>query len=166
MGFIYNGYDQAALDKQYDNSRAVPEHELYFARYREFSKHTRDTFHCRLDVPYGPSAMEKLDIFATTEPLAPTWIFIHGGYWRRLDKSDFSFIANALVPHGISMISVNYALAPSVTVDEITRQVRDATRWVFEHVEEWEGDPKRVFIGGHSVGGQLAALAAHRAAVR
>ena len=160
MNFVFNGYDQAALDKQLDNSRAVPEHPRMFERYRELSEHTRSLLHCRLGVPYGPTEREKLDIFATTEPLAPTWIFIHGGYWRRLDKGDFSFIADSLVPHGISMVSIGYALAPHVTVAEIVRQVRTAVRWVFDHVGEWEGDPQRIFIGGHSVGAQLAALAA------
>ena len=104
--------------------------------------------------------MEKLDLFPVPSAGAPTFVFVHGGWWRRLDKSDFSYVAEPFVPAGISVISVNYALAPNVTIPEIVRQVRAATRWVFEHVHEWNGDPQRIFIGGHSVGGHLSALAA------
>jgi arylformamidase len=157
---VYHGYDQAALDRQYDNQRVVPEWERFFARYAELSAHTRRQFPSRLDVPYGDGEMQKLDIFPTDDPGAPTWIFIHGGYWKRLDKSDFSFPADSLVPHGITLVSVNYALAPAVTIAEIVREVREATRWVFEHVIEWDGDPERIFVGGHSAGGHLAAMVA------
>jgi arylformamidase len=160
MSVVYRDYDREQLDRQYDNSRAVPDYERFFALYRELSERARRELTCRLDVAYGTSSMEKLDIFPSGKSDAPTWIFVHGGYWRRLDKSDFSFIAEPFTNAGISFISVNYALAPNVSVAEIARQVRAATRWTIDHSEEWEGDPERVFIGGHSVGGQLAALAA------
>ncbi|MGH7659670.1 MAG: alpha/beta hydrolase [Vulcanimicrobiaceae bacterium] len=160
MTAIYREYAQEELDRQYDNSRAVPEHERFFNLYRELSERARGELTCRLDVAYGTSSMEKLDVFPSGKTDAPTWIFIHGGYWRRLDKSDFSFVADPFTSAGISVVSVNYALAPNVSVAEIARQVRAATRWTLEHAHDWEGDPARVFIGGHSVGGQLAALAA------
>jgi arylformamidase len=160
MATVYRNYDREALDRQYDNSRAVPEHERYFERYRELSAKTRARSVCRLDVPYGSGTLETLDVFPVATHGAPTWVFVHGGWWRRLDKSDFSFIADSLLPAGISFVSVNYALAPSVTVPEIVREVRAATRWVFDHLHEWGGDPNKTYIGGHSVGGHLAALAA------
>ena len=160
MSIIYAGYDQEALDRQYDNSRAFPDYERCFALYRSLSERARGELMCELDVPYGPSEMEKLDIFPSGNDDGPTWIFIHGGYWRRLDKSDFSYVADPLTAHGVTVISINYALAPAVTVHEIVRQVRAATSWVVEHAEDWHGDPERIFIGGHSVGGQLAALVA------
>lgn len=160
MSAIYRGYDRDALDRQYDNSRAFPDYERCFEVYRALSERTRRELTCRLDVPYGETAMETLDIFPSGVEDGPTWIFVHGGYWRRLDKSDFSFVADPLTDAGISVVSVNYALAPNVTIGEIVRQVRAATHWTLAHVAEWNGDPQRVFVGGHSVGGQLAALAA------
>ena len=160
MKTVYAGYDQDALDRQYDNSRAFPDYERFFGLYRSLSQRARDELTCKLDVPYGPSEMEKLDVFPSGSDDGPTWIFIHGGYWRRLDKSDFSYIADPFTAHGVTLISVNYALAPNVTVHEIVRQVRAATSWVLENIGDWNGDPDRVFIGGHSVGGQLAALVA------
>jgi arylformamidase len=104
--------------------------------------------------------MEKLDLFAVTAAEAPTFIFLHGGWWRRLDKSDFVYVADPLNAAGISVVNVNYALAPNVTIPEIVREVRAATRWTFEHARDWNGDPSRIFIGGHSVGGHLSGLAA------
>lgn len=166
MSAIYHDYTQEELDRQYDNSRAVPDYERFFTLYRELSERARRELPCRLDVAYGATSMETLDIFPTGKGDAPTWIFIHGGYWRRLDKSDFSFIADPFTAAGVSVISVNYALAPNVTVAEIARQVRAATRWTLEHIGDWDSDPERVFIGGHSVGGQLAALAAATEDVR
>ena len=160
MTAIYHAFTQEELDRQYDNSRAVPDYERFFSLYRELSERARRELPCRLDVASGTTSMEKLDIFPTGKRDAPTWIFIHGGYWRRLDKSDFSFVADPFTSAGVSVISVNYALAPNVSVDEIARQVRAATRWTLEHAGDWDGDPERVVIGGHSVGGQLAALAA------
>ena len=161
MSSVYHGYDQAALDKQYDNSRAVPDWERFFARYAEVSAHTRREFPSRLDIAYGSADAEKLDVFPAEKPGGPTWIFLHGGWWRRLDKSDFSFPAEALVPQSINYVSVNYTLAPHATIAEIVRQARAAVGWVFEHVHEWDGDPTRIFVGGHSAGGHLAALAAN-----
>ncbi|MGH7328964.1 MAG: alpha/beta hydrolase [Polyangiaceae bacterium] len=157
---VYNGYDREELDRQLDNSRAVPNHEEYFARYRELSAKSRAQREGRLDIPYGGGEMEKLDVFAAPATDGPTFIFVHGGWWRRLDKSDFVYVADPFVSAGISVVNVNYALAPNVTIPEIVREVRAATRWTFEHVRDWNGDPSRIFIGGHSVGGHLAALAA------
>ncbi|MBV8601006.1 MAG: alpha/beta hydrolase, partial [Candidatus Eremiobacteraeota bacterium] len=91
---VYRNYTQAELDAQYNNSPQAPggDPAVYFAEYRERSRRARERFHARLDVPYGSSERERLDVFPA-EPGAPTWIFIHGGFWRRLDKSDFSFLA-------------------------------------------------------------------------
>ena len=109
---------------------------------------------------YGSGEMEKLDLFPVAAAGAPTFIFVHGGWWRRLDKSDFVYVADPFNAAGISFVNVNYALAPNVTIPEIVREVRAATRWTFEHVRDWKGDPNCIFIGGHSVGGHLSALAA------
>lgn len=158
LSTVYLDYDQAALDHQYNNAATVPDPNLFFDEYRKKSEEARATLDSRLDEVFGPAAEERLDIFPAGIDGAPTWIFIHGGFWRRLHKDDFSFTASALVPAGVSVAVVNYALAPAVSLAEIVRQSRAATAWVREHAHEWGGDPRRIFVGGHSAGGQLAGM--------
>jgi arylformamidase len=85
-------------------------------------------------------------------------MFIHGGYWRSLDKSDFSFLAPALVDAGISLAVVNYDLCPKVRIEEIVQQLLRASRWLWLHAEEHGMDQDRLYVGGHSAGGHLAAM--------
>jgi arylformamidase len=93
----------------------------------------------------------------------PVLVFIHGGYWRSLDKSDHSFIAPPFTQAGFCVVVVNYALCPGtpeapVTIPHIVRQMEKALGWVWHHVAAHGGDPKRITVAGHSAGGQLAAL--------
>ena len=70
-------------------------------------------------MPYGAGLGETLDIFPAAQDGAPVLIYIHGGYWRMLSSKEFSCVALGPVPAGVTVISVNYALCPSVTIDEI-----------------------------------------------
>ena len=123
---IYRDFDQAALDAQYNLRAAVPDHPAYFARWAETSRAVREQHRCRLDLAYGAGAKETLDFFPAGRSMptapAPLLVFIHGGFWQAMDKSDFSFIAPAFIAAGISVAVVNYALAPSVGMDESWRK--------------------------------------------
>jgi len=92
---------------------------------------------------------------AVTAPLA---LFIHGGYWRSLDKRDFSFLAPAFVGGGVSLAVVNYDLCPKVAMDEIVRQMLRASRWLWLHAEDYGMDQDRLYVSGHSAGGHLTAM--------
>jgi arylformamidase len=158
---VFHEYNQTALDAQFDNRAKVPAYPEYLARYRRQSEEARAAFsgRQRLDVPVGPSAIERVDIFtAGSERPAPVLVFIHGGYWLMLDKSDFSFVANGFVPHGITTVVINYALIPSVRMDEVVRQCRQAVAWVLANASQFGGDPRRVSVAGHSAGGHLTAM--------
>jgi arylformamidase len=158
---LFLEYDQAALDAQYNNRLKVPEYPDYLVRYRAGSEAARSRFagQSRLDVPVGLSAVERVDVFPAGGGLpAPVMVFIHGGYWLMLDKADFSFVANGFVPHGITTVVINYALIPSVRMDEVVRQCRQAVAWVLSNARSFGGDPARVAVAGHSAGGHLAAM--------
>jgi arylformamidase len=156
---IYRGFDQAALDAQYNLRAAVADHPAYFARWAETSRAVRAQLRCRLDLAYGPGPSETLDLFPAAAAPAPLLVFFHGGFWQAMDKSDFSFIAPDFVAAGISVALVNYALAPSVGMDEIVAQSRAAIAWLVRNAGVLGIDVGRIGISGHSAGGHLAALA-------
>lgn len=156
---IFLGYDREALDREYDNRRKVADFADYLTRYATESAAARREFPCRLDVRYGPSAGETLDIFpAPGSAAAPVHVFVHGGYWRAMDKADFSYVARAFRPAGAAVVVINYALLPSVDMDELVRQCRAAVAWVYRNARSFGGDAQRLFASGHSAGGHLAAM--------
>ena len=157
---IFRHYDREALDREYDNRKKVANSAALLARGARESETTRGKLECRLDVDYGPHAGERLDVFpaSTGAGQAPVQIFIHGGYWQRLDKSDFSYVARGFTPAGATTVVINYALMPSVTLDELVHQCRAAVAWVHEHAGSFGGDPGRIFVSGHSAGGHLTAM--------
>ncbi|MBH1963335.1 MAG: alpha/beta hydrolase [Comamonadaceae bacterium] len=123
------------------------------------SRYARENLACELDIHYGPTLEETLDIFPADELGAPVFVFIHGGYWRANTAKEFSCVALGLQRRGITTVVVNYSLCPTVTIDEITRQVRAAVAWVLRNIGRYGGDPSRVALGGHSAGGHLTAMA-------
>lgn len=157
MTTVYGSYDQDQLDAQYNCRAMVPDTDDWIARWVEDSVAARRDLRCDLDVAYGPTEAERLDIFPAGEKNAPVMVFIHGGYWRSMDKEDHSFVAPAFVANGIACVTVNYALAPAVRMAEIVRQNRAALAWVFRHADSFGADPARVFVSGHSAGGHLTA---------
>jgi arylformamidase len=156
---IYRNFEsQAQIDAQYNPSLALGPNDQPMAHFASQAERARSSIRCALNVPYGPTLAETLDIFPANVPNAPVFVFIHGGYWRALDSKDFSGVALGLHPLGITTVVINYALCPFVTVDEITRQVRAATAWVLRNIDQHGGDPSRVAVGGHSAGGHLTAM--------
>lgn len=156
---LYREFDtQAALDAQYNPSAALPPGTNPAQPYLEAAQHARASLRHTLDVPYGPTVHETLDIFPAERPNAPVFVFIHGGYWRAFTAKEFSGVALGLQPRGITTVVVNYALCPWVGIDEITRQCRAAVAWTLRNIQHHGGDPTRVAVGGHSAGGHLSAM--------
>jgi arylformamidase len=150
--------DAAWFDLQYDNRRRVPGFALHFARWREASARARDRLRCELDIPFLPDAAVGLDVFPAALPNAPVLVFIHGGYWRSLDKSDFSFVAEPFVVAGAMVVVPNYSLCPAVAIDTIAIQMAHALAWVHRNAARFGGDASRCVVAGHSAGGHLAAM--------
>lgn len=152
--------DPAELDRAYNNRALVPAFAEHFARWQSESMRARQALRGFLDVAYGRGPNETLDLFVPDEPIkaAPVMVFIHGGYWRSLDKADHSFVAPPFVAQGACVVVINYALCPAVTVPEIALQTARAVVWVARHIGNFGGDPDRISVVGHSAGGHLAAM--------
>lgn len=155
--------DAAWHDRMYNNRALVPDFADHFAHWKNASEQARQTLPAQLDVRYGDGPNETLDIFPAARADAPVVIFIHGGYWRSLDKADHSFVAPALRDMGACVVVVNYALCPGteaqpVTVPDIALQMAQASAWVWRHIGAHGGDRNNITVIGHSAGGHLAAM--------
>ena len=144
---------QDEIDDQYQIERSVGDPKPYFDFFVGESASTREALDCMLDVPFGPTVEETLDIFPAADPKAPIVVFVHGGYWRRMSSKEFSLVARGLVKNGITAVVTNYALCPKVTIPEITRQSRAAVAWLKTTQTPFNGDRDRIYVSGHSAGG-------------
>jgi arylformamidase len=150
--------DPAWLESEYNLRARHPDYQEVFARWRTASDLVRRIEPCRVDVRYGDGPDETLDIFPTPRAGAPVMLYIHGGYWRSLDKADQSFIAPTFTSEGALVVMPNYTLCPAVGIEEIALQMTRAVAWTYRHAALYGGDPQRLHAVGHSAGGHLAAM--------
>lgn len=146
------------FEGHYNVRAAIPGHPAIFAAWKDRSTAFRKRAGGALDVAYGPSTAETLDLFPAGRSGGPLHLFIHGGYWQALGKDDSSFIAEALVEAGVTVAVVDYALCPAVTLDTIVEQIRRAVLWLRLHAFEYGADPDRLQVSGHSAGGHLVGM--------
>ena len=104
------------------------------------------------------SPAETLDLYPAAVRGAPLLVFIHGGYWRSLDKQDFSFLAPAYVHAGVAVAMPNYGLAPATSIAEMVRQMLRALTWLYRAAPTLGIDTGRIVVAGHSAGAHLAAM--------
>jgi arylformamidase len=113
------------------------------------------------NIPYSTEAHERQVLDVYSPPGAkdlPVVFWIHGGGWQAGDKSSVQIKPRAFTDKGFVFVSTNYRLLPNVDMGTIVRDIARSIRWVHDHIAEHGGDPKRLFIMGHSAGAQLAAL--------
>ncbi|QJD71435.1 alpha/beta hydrolase [Marinobacterium sp. LSUCC0821] len=136
------GRDRAAVLEQYQSQSA-----LTLAQHPNWSSYN-----------FSDSPEAYLDIYPANRENAPVHIFIHGGYWRALSSRDFVFIAEQLVPAGVTVVAVNYDLCPQVTMSALTNQVKSSVAWVAKNAEALNIDSNRITVSGHSAGGHLVGM--------
>lgn len=143
-------------EAEYNNRRRVPEHPGIVARWTEASARVRSTLKCQLDIPYGSGERHRYDLFEPGGDTAdaPVVAYIHGGYWQRGDRKDYSFVAEALVSRGAVVALPSYTLCPQVTVEAITDEIRMFLTAL------WKELKRRPVVVGHSAGGHLSAAMA------
>ena len=153
--------DQVELDAAYDQSYYEPLARQILARYVTNSELARKRLGPPQRAAYGPTEIEKLDIFRTKRPRAPIFIFIHGGAWLHGSAKDYAFAAEAFVNAG-----AHYVVPDFIAVDKangdlrvMAAQVRRAIAWTYRNAAVFDGDADRLYIGGHSSGGHLCGVA-------
>jgi arylformamidase len=135
-------------EAEYNARAMVPEHPEIFARWAADAARYREGAPCDLGLKFGDTQRQAMDIFL---PGARSMaMFIHGGWWRALDRAMFSHMARGLNAHGIAVAVVGYDLCPDVSIGGIVEQIRRACAFL----------DRRVVVVGHSAGGHLAAVMA------
>jgi len=156
---LYKGFREGEIEFQYNPRVSVPEYPQLAKQRSEESRKARAALKSWLNVPYGNSSRQVLDIYPAAKPNAPVLLYIHGGYWRSGSKDDNCYFAPTFVQRGATVVLTEYDLCPTVTVTDIVRQTRSAIAWVYRNISQYGGDPSKLYISGHSAGGHLVALA-------
>ncbi len=146
------------LDAQYDVGALVPEGDAILTAWHEESQAVRALFR-PVELAYGEHARQVVDVFRGPDAPrpAPLVVFVHGGYWQALDKETFGFLAAPFVEQGIVFATVDYRLAPEVSVPEIVGDVRAAVAELARQADGLGADPHAITVVGHSAGGHLIA---------
>jgi arylformamidase len=148
--------DRDFVEREYNNRALVPDHPAYFQRWEKDSAFVRETLACELDLAYGPDPRHRIDLFPAAKARG-TLVFIHGGYWRTLDKSMFSWLAASWVAAGVNVALPNYRFAPGARIEQIVDDVIAATNWLARKGAAHGLAADRMVVSGHSAGGHLAA---------
>lgn len=165
----------AEISRAYNNRLLVPHFQDILRQWDEKSKAARAQLRgAHWDLAYGEAPLNRLDVI---EPAprpeqgkrsrsgkhvsagAPILFFIHGGYWRMLDKSAQTFIAPHWSRRGAMVVIPNYSLAPTVTLEQISVEIAQALAWTWRNARRFGGDPSRIVVAGHSAGGHLTGMA-------
>jgi arylformamidase len=161
---IYRGMDRATLDAAYNNTAAVADSAAWTEGWRQRSAVVRKRPDAKLGIAYGPRERQRIDYFPSGKAKAPLFVFIHGGYWVRNSIDMFSFLAEGPLAHGIDVAVIGYTLAPDATLAQIVEEIRAGLTFLQHNNAGY--DRERIFVGGWSAGGHLAALTSDHVAVR
>ena len=158
---VFMDYDQVELDAAYDQSYYEPLDGQTYARLVSNSEGARTRLGVPRQVAYGPTEIEKLEIFRTNREKAPIFVFIHGGNWFLQKAFNFGYAAEMLIKAGAHYVVPDFASVKDVGGDltVMATQVRRAIAWVYKNAATFGGDPDRICIGGHSSGGHLCGVA-------
>ena len=158
---VFLDYDKDEIDFAYDQAPWAPNAPEVSKRNAQKSAAALARLGPPRRLAYGPTDIEKLDIYITKRPNAPINIFLHGGAWRSGNAKGAAYMSETFVDAGAHFISVDFNNAPEVdgNVMIMAEQVRRAIAWVHKNAASFGGDPDRLYISGTSSGGHLAAVA-------
>lgn len=140
-------------DDAYENGGHIINGADYPANWQARSEQFRQAHQCELDIPYGSSLRERYDLFLPDNGVTATpkglFVFVHGGYWQRTDKSFWSYLAQGPLESGWAVAVPSYVLCPDASIAQIQEMVVNA----IAHAASKVDGP--IVLSGHSAGGHL-----------
>ena len=157
---VFLDMDQQALDDAYDQEVYAPNRDLIVKRRHAASARARAVLGIPKRVAYGPSEIERLDIFGCGVAGAPVNVFVHGGAWRRNQAADYALLAEPLVRAGAHCVIIDFINVNQAEGDlfPMYQQVRRALAWVWRNAESFGGDRNRIYLSSHSSGSHLTGV--------
>lgn len=157
---VFLDMDQQELDDNYDQIKYAPNQPQIVARYASASVVARTRLGEPRRLAYGQAAVESFDLYAAPQPNAPIFVFIHGGAWRRGEAQDYCFPAEMVLGAGAHFIALDFDNVVTTNGDlmPMAGQVRRAVAWISANAPRFGGDPRRLYVCGHSSGGHLAGV--------
>ena len=151
-----------SLEHEYNSRLWAPNYAQTLAQHRQRGQAARAAPGVQLDLAWGASERQKLDLFLPPAADGPLVVHIHGGFWQvaTSGKDGGSFLAPGFVAHGCAFAAVQYALCPLVDMDGMVRQLREAMVWIWRELPRLGYSPGRTVLIGHSAGAHLAAMLA------
>jgi arylformamidase len=159
---VWLDMDQAELDDAYDQSVYAPNSRQISARYATNSELARARLGPPRRVAYGPSEIEKLDIYLAKAANAPINLFIHGGAWRSGYAKDFGYAAEMFVGAGAHFVVPDFVHVQDAggSLFAMVEQVRRAVAWTYRNAASFGGDASRLYVSGRSSGAHLGGVVA------
>lgn len=157
MSRVYLDYDQAELDKCYDQAFWAANTEILHKRNAAQSEIARARMPQAQRFAYGTGAMEHVDVFASARTNAPVFVFIHGGAWKAGTSARHAYLCEPYVAAGAHAVLVDFdgVVELGGSLLAVVDQVRRAVAWVYDNAPSFGGDPTRIHIAGHSSGAHL-----------
>jgi arylformamidase len=158
---VFLDYDQVELDAAYEQLSYAPMGPQITARRASNSADVRRRIGEPRRVSYGPTEIEKLDIFHSDKPNAPIFVFAHGGAWQNGSASEYHFAAEMYVKAGVHFVALDFidAHAANGDIRIMADQVQRGFAWVYKNAASFGGDPNRLYAGGQSSGAHLTGVA-------
>ena len=154
---VFLDYDQVELDRCYDQTNWAPNMDIVHSRTEANSAAARERLGAPIRLAYGPTEIEKLDLFKAEQAGAPVMIYVHGGAWRNGSSSRCHTPAELFHAAGINFIALDFinVLEAGGSLFPMIDQVRRAVAWVWRNARSFGADPERIYVFGHSSGAHL-----------
>jgi len=158
MTALYRGMDKQTLDRAYNNVSDEPNYQEIMRSFKSRSAAVYASNSVVRDLSYGKQPRQRFDWIWCGQPNAPTFVFIHGGYWQNYTKDELAFVATGPLGCGFNVVLAEYTLAPEANMTRIANEIGMILDYLSASRSEIGFGAWPVVLCGHSAGGQLAAI--------